>query len=178
MREEQRITIETYNKIAGSWNQKRNPDFWAHDFRMFQSLLPVGSVLELGCGSGTDSRYFLSRDYSYTGVDLSGELLKIARQNNPEGRFVNMDLYELGFESGLFDGFWAAAVLLHIPKEDIGAVLREIKRVLKNGAFGFIAIKEGENEEFVQNGENDRRFFAYYYLDEFIRLLSEAGFQV
>src|SRR3989338_5138401 len=179
MREEQRITIENYNKIAASWTSKRNPDYWSKEFSKFQELLPAGSVFELGCGSGIDSRYFSDAGYNYTGIDRSEELLKIAKQNHPKNRFLKMDLCRLGLKSNLFDGFWAAAVFLHIPKEDIKQALLELKRVLKKNAIGFIALKDGHGEELVQGSEkDDRRFFAYYSLSEFGAVLNENKFEI
>jgi len=50
------------------------------------------SVLEIGCGSGNLYPYFLDGGYAYTGLDLSGEMLAIARETHPEGRFVRGDM--------------------------------------------------------------------------------------
>ena len=90
-------------------------------------------------------------------------------------------MYELGFQSGCFDGFWAAASLLHIPKSQIAKPLAEIKRVVKQGGIGFIAIREGYTEEMVIRMRDicsDSRFYAFYHQDEFCQLLQENGFEV
>ncbi len=179
MREEQRVTIESYNKIAKSWVSKRNSNFWAKEFLKFKKLLSSGSILELGCGSGTDSRYFLESGYSYTGIDLSDGMLQIAQQNHPNCRFLRMDLYQLGFRLNSFAGFWASAVFLHIPKNDIKQVLLGLKKVTSEGAVGFIALKAGTGEQFVQgSNKEDRRFFIYYTLPEFALILSQVGFEI
>ena len=53
-----------------------------------------------------------------------------------------MDFYKLNFPSGSFDGFWASASLLHIPKNKIHQVLSDIKNIIKPNGIGFISLKQ------------------------------------
>ena len=54
--------------------------------------------------------------YDYTGTDISTGLLNEARKKVPGQSFYEMSVYDLDFPEGTFDGFWASAILLHIPK--------------------------------------------------------------
>ena len=167
-------TLKTYKEIALLWNGKHpNMDFWRSEFEKFQRFLPKKKIIDIGCGSGRDATLFVSAGYEYTGIDLSDDMLTVAKELVPEATFLNMNMYSLNFPDRCFDGFWATASLLHIPKKNIGIVLREIKRVVSVGGVGFIAMKEGKGEGMV-----DRRFFALYTLEEFREVLEKENFTV
>ena len=83
------------------------------------------------------------------------------------------------FPADSFDGFWAAASLLHIPKLNAVKVLDQIKNVVKSGGIGFFAVKEGDDERMVKGSlKGDERFFAFYKEEEFLKLLQENRFEV
>jgi len=86
-----------------------------------------------------------------------------------------MGVHDLDFPAGEFDGFWAAAVLLHIPKERIDEALKKIKKVVKPSGVGFISVKQGEGEK---TDEATGRWFAYYGQDEFTDVLRKNGYKV
>jgi len=186
------LTRNTYNKAAADWkNAHTDMEQWALEFGMFQwesrrigrsHAKNRGKILDIGCGFGKDYHFFKQERYDYVGVDFSEGLLAEARALNPEGQFVLGDMKDLPFKDKSFDGFWAVASLLHIPKQDIRKVLRGIRAKMKNGAVGMIVIKEGEGE-MVDPGDSwskggAPRFFAYYRKYEFWDILEKSGFEV
>lgn len=107
-------------------------------------------------------------------MDLSEEMLAGAKELIPDADFRKMDMYNLSFPTDSFNGFWAVASLLHIPKRNVVKVLNQIKNVVKSGGIGFFAVKEGEDERMVKGSvEGDERFFVFYKEDEFLKLLQE-----
>ena len=58
-----------------------------------------------------------------------------------QAHFVLMDFQYLKFPPRSFDGFWAAASLLHTPKRKIKSVLGNIHKILKPEGVGFISLK-------------------------------------
>jgi len=177
---EEQKTLDSYRKIATARGKTHaNPDFWRSEFGKFQNLLSVGKVIDVGCGSGRDSILFTEAGYDYVGIDISDEMLAEARQLVPTANFIKGNAYSLDFPSRSFDGFWAAASLLHIPKINASLVLQEIKRVVRSGGIGFIAMKEGEGEKMVRGSiDGDERFFSFYGETEFLNLLRGNGFEV
>ncbi len=172
---EEQTTLTTYQRIAKIWTQRnrKHPDYWQKQFTNFQNLLPTGQILDVGCGPGRDAEFFLGAGYKYVGIDISSELLAEATQHFPQATFQEMSMYELDFPDHSFDGFWAAASLLHIPKDRLSKVLEGIARVVKSGGIGFIAVKAGEGESFVTDAETrTERFFAFYGDDEFRKYLA------
>lgn len=178
--DEEQTTLNSYNSIATDWSAKNSdPDFWKEEFTKFSLFLPAGKILDVGCGTGRDSEYFTQHGYEYYGIDASEKMLSIASETHPGVMFYLQNFYELQFADESFDGFWAAASLLHVPKEKVSQPLEEINRVCKPGAIGFIGIKEGEGMGMVEwEDMGQERFYAYYSYKEFSDILEQAGFEV
>jgi len=171
-------TLETYKKIAAARAATRDINFWNRAFTQFQQYLPHGKVLDVGCGCGRDAPFFLQAQYDYTGIDLCDEMIQEAKNRAPAASFIKMNMYNLDFPSQNFDGIWAPASLIHIPKKNLERVLNEIKRVMKPGAVSFMAMKEGNGEKIVHKSVDDKRFYAFYHGDEFASLLENQGFHI
>ncbi len=177
----EKLTIETYKQAPLNWSVYFDSGGgWPLEMKEFHRLLPKGRILEVGAGGGRDARELIKLGYTYIGIDISEPLLVIARKNCPGAEFINMSLYDLHFPEK-FDGFWASAVLLHIPKKRINNVLQKLKSAQKKGAIGFISIKDGQGEEVTSkeiNGLNGKRFFAYWSKNEFSEILDRNGFGI
>jgi len=94
------------------------------------------NILDIGCGSGLFMKMAGVKAGTSTGIDISGELLQIAKQRNPSAVFVNQDMEQLSFAENSFDlvtGFNSLQYAQNIP-----GLFRKIKNVLK--AEGKLAI--------------------------------------
>lgn len=176
-------TIEHYDKLADEFFYRNSITMYGKEYNILFGLLPEGSsILEIACGIGRDAVKLIEK-YKYTGTDASKSMLEIARKNLPNGEFKVMDFYNLEFPDKTFDGFWAAASLLHVPKSEIGVVLAGIKRVIKDNGVGFISLKLKDSLDEGVIKENKRgipteRYFSFYSEGEFNQVLEKAGFQV
>ncbi|MFC4698702.1 class I SAM-dependent methyltransferase [Glaciecola siphonariae] len=145
--------------------------------RFMPRLSKGSSVLDLGCGSGRDSLYFIENGFAVTALDGCEALAKKASLHIGQEVLVQ-DFCALSLPSK-FDGIWACASLLHLPKKDMLPVLKYLKAHLSpNGVFyaSFKAINEDEG--LTHEGVDSKgRFFAYYDMDELIELFQEVGFK-
>lgn len=174
---EERITSDTYDREARRWSSEHmTAGFWSEEMTKLHQILPRGRILEIGAGSGRDARELTDLGYDYVGTDISKGLLAQARINNPGLTFMQKSVYELDYNKE-FDGFWCAAVLLHIPRTRTQEALSNIRRAMKPSAVGFIAIKEGEGEG-LEEDEFGQRFFTYWRNDDFKDALSRSNFMV
>src|SRR5215212_9445109 len=118
-----RIVADGYDRMGAefaTWNSQRP----RHARRSFlaEVLARLGegsTVVELGCGPGTDAAE-LSVGRRYVGIDLSSVQLSIAQRRVPHATFVLGDLTSMAFRPGSVDGVVAMYVLMHVPQEELG----------------------------------------------------------
>ncbi len=131
----------------------------------FLKQLPHGGrVLELGCGDGKDSEAMLARGFSVVPTDGSAEMALEAERRL--GRPVRTMRFEELEDVGAYDGVWANACLLHVPRDDLSAILGRIFRAIREPGVFYASFKAGENEG------NDR--FGRYYNRPTVQWLTEA----
>ncbi len=178
---------DTYNKIAKDWHRDHQKDtWWIEGTEKFLSLLEKGSeILDVGCGEGTKSKYILDKGYKVAGIDFSESMIQIAKEEVLSADFEVLDIYNLPQIEKTFDGVFAQAVLLHIPKNRIGEVIQKLKDKVAREGFLYIAVKEIRERQSAEEvkKENDygyeyERFFSYFTLPEMENYLEKAGIEV
>jgi SAM-dependent methyltransferase len=125
-----------------------------------QGLAPGARILELGCGAGRDSEAILARGFQLDATDGVPEIAREAEERI--GRPVRvMRFDELDAIDG-YDGVWAHASLLHVPRAALPGVLSLVFRALKPGGVHFASFKGGGCEGRDALG----RYFNYLTADE------------
>ena len=147
-------TLDYYDRIAEEFAADTRDADVGELHALFLSHLPAGGrILDLGCGSGRDSRLFLDKGYEVVAVDGSREFCKIASALIGQ-EVLCRTFEELDFEEE-FDGVWACASILHVPSERLPGVIARISRALKRGGFFYASFKYG-----VFEGERNGRYFT------------------
>jgi ubiquinone/menaquinone biosynthesis C-methylase UbiE len=138
------------------------------------------NILDAGCGLGRDVKYFLEQGLNPIGIDLSQALIKIASENVPKAKLIEMDMRNLTFQNETFDGIWACASFLHLPKKDAKTALRQFFNVLKPKGLLSISVKAGLGERFVEKKEYNgfSKFYSFYSEEEITELISSQGFKI
>ncbi|EKD24030.1 MAG: hypothetical protein ACD_81C00126G0013 [uncultured bacterium] len=178
---------ETYNRIAEDWHADHQNDDW-HACGT-DTLLPFlkagGSVLDVGCGGGMKSRYFVKKGFHVVGIDFSENMIAIAKREVPSGEFYALDLHKAGTLDRMFDCIFMQAVLLHVPRQKAGDVIKAMKDLLNIGGYMYIAVKDkkpGRGEEEIKKEDNYgyayERFFSYFSLDEIKMYMQQAGLEI
>lgn len=158
-------TIDFYNKKAKSYSDNTLGVNFRNIQEQFCGLLPGQKyILDFGCGSGRDSKYFLSQGYVVDAIDGSVELCKIASANT--GIEVRQMMFQELDEADKYDGIWACASILHLSKGTLVDVLKRMLRALKSDGIIYTSFKYGEFE-----GERDGRYFTYFTEDSFAEFL-------
>ncbi|QWW66373.1 bifunctional 2-polyprenyl-6-hydroxyphenol methylase/3-demethylubiquinol 3-O-methyltransferase UbiG [Rhizobium sp. WYJ-E13] len=125
-------------------------------------------ILELGCGGGQDCAYMLSKGFDVTPTDGSAELARQAEKLID--RTVKVMRFEELSAREEFDGVWAEASLLHVPRADLPVILTLIRNALKHGGVFHASFKAGTAE-----GQDDFGRYYNYPSREWLQELLVAG---
>lgn len=131
-----------------------------------------GRILDLGCGPGHTAAAMKRAGYRVDALDASPELAKIAQQHY--GIDVTVATFDDVRAIETYDGVFANFSLLHAPKKAMPGHLARIANALVPSGVFHVGLKQGTGEKRDAIG----RFYAFYELDEFEGLLSDAGFHV
>ncbi len=139
-----------------------------------------GLVCDLGCGPGQVARYLHDRGVNALGIDLSPAMVETASAAHPGIQFRQGDMRALPFADGSLAGVAAFYSLIHIPRAEVVAVLKEIHRVLQSAAPLLIAFhRGGEIRHFEELwGLPVQLDFIFFEREEMQDYLLEAGFIV
>ncbi|WP_319372099.1 class I SAM-dependent methyltransferase [uncultured Ilyobacter sp.] len=138
------MTINYYNENAQIFFETTVNADMKGIYREFEKNLSKNvSILDLGCWSGRDSRYFLDQGYKVTSTDISDELIKKANEHLGIN-VLKLDMKKMDFQNE-FDGIWACASILHIPRNEILKVLDNCYSALKKTGF-YIQVLNTETE--------------------------------
>ena len=134
--------------------------------RFEKYLQKEAKILDAGCGSGRDTKYFLSQGYTVLAIDASKEMVKYASAFT--GVHIEQQLFQDIAYQNEFDGIWSCASLLHVPRKDIHIVFNKFIKALKTDAIWYMSFKYGENER-----TKDNRLFNDYTEKSLSELLSQ-----
>jgi cyclopropane fatty-acyl-phospholipid synthase-like methyltransferase len=151
-------------------NRNRSlPQSWLEGF--LSELAPGGSILELGCGGGQDCAYMLSKGFRVTPTDGSPELAKQAERLLGQPVRV-MRFHELDAD-GEFDGIWAHASLLHVPRRQLPDIFDRIRYALREKGRFHASFKAGDAEGHDSFG----RYYNYPSGEWLSDILTEGGWR-
>jgi SAM-dependent methyltransferase len=147
-------TLQFYRSNAQSYaDWAKAPSARLREF--LSRLPPDGSILDLGCGAGNHSAVMLEAGFAVRATDGSPEMAAIAsrRLGHPVEamRFDELDVQEA------YDGVWASACLLHVPRDELKAILARIHRALKPSGVFYASFKICEGD----GRDNLGRYYNY-----------------
>ena len=147
-------TKEYYqNNAQAFFDDTVNADISEQYDRFLKYIPNGGKILDFGCGSGRDAKAFLQKGYCVNAIDGSSELCRLA--SDYCGIPVKcMDFYDLS-DKEKYDGIWACASLLHIPKNEMPIILSKMEKALTHNGIIYASFKLGDFE-----GNRNGRFFS------------------
>jgi len=154
-----------YNQEAEYRNSGEKQDWKIKQREAFYNLLfneNKRTLLEIGAGTGQDSKYFIDRGLTVVAIDLSREMVRICKEKGIET--YECDMYDLSALNCMFDCVWSMNSLLHVPKSDLMNVLLGIDSVLKDNGLFYMGVYGGEDTEnsWINDISETPRFFSYY----------------
>lgn len=144
-----------------------NVDFKTTQDKFINKLPAKGYILDFGCGSGRDTKYFLAKDFNVDAIDGSIELCKIASE------YTNIKVRHMYFNElsvvNKYDGIWACSSILHLSLDDLVDVFKRMSKALKDEGIIYTSFKYGDF-----SGERNGRFFTDMTEDSFAKLIANV----
>lgn len=139
-------TISYYNENAEAFCEgTRAADMSETRGRFLRYVKPGGLILDAGCGSGRDSKYFLEHGYRVVAMDASEEICRLASEYL--GQAVECRRFEEITEKEIYDGIWACASLLHVPYAELPETIAKLGEALVDGGVLYASFKYGREEK-------------------------------
>lgn len=160
-------TLEYYNENADEFIAGTvGVDFRKTQDQFLGRLVSGAYILDFGCGSGRDTKYFLDKGYKVDAIDGSKELCRRARAYT--GIQVRQMLFQNLDDCEKYDGIWACSSILHLPKKELKIVLKKMGIALKANGIVYTSFKHSEFE-----GERGERYFTDFTAEQFVDFMKE-----
>lgn len=161
-------TINYYDTNAKEFVEGTlNVDFKVTQDKFINKLPAKGYILDFGCGSGRDTKYFLAKDFNVEAIDGSIELCKIASE------YTNIKVRHMYFNElsivNKYDGIWACSSILHLSLDDLVDVFKRMSKALKDEGIIYTSFKYGDF-----SGERNGRYFTDMTEDSFAKLIANV----
>lgn len=162
-------TLKYYNENAQLYCEQTLVGNLQENYEKFLNRLPENAyILDFGCGSGRDSKYFMDNGYNVKAIDGSLEMCKLA------SKYIGKEVVCMRFDElddiNIYDGIWACSSILHIEKEKLSNVLIKMINALKVNGVIYTSFKIGEGYE-IKEG----KYYNYLTKTEMEQILSKIS---
>ena len=166
---DQTKTLRYYNENARNFvDGTILVDFQYTQDKFLNYIMQGANILDFGCGSGRDTKYFFERGYRVDAIDGSKELCRLATAYT--GIEVKHMYFQELSEKDKYDGIWACSSILHLPYIELIEVMLKIAQALKNNGILYTSFKYGEF-----SGERNGRYFTDMNQGRLKELLEEVN---
>lgn len=165
-------TATTWNKLANLYEEKfMELTLYNETYDFICDSLAENQiqVLELGCGPGMISRYLLSKrpDLKILGTDVSENMVSLARKNNPDAKFLQLDCREISSLNLKFDAILIGFCIPYLNNADVGKLITDSFEMLHQNGLIYISFVDGDDTlSGLKTGSSGHRMYFYYHQTE------------
>ena len=176
-----KIVESGYDRIFNQYDSYYGISMNRRELADFIRLLPKDSkVLDIGCGSGRVSKFLFDHELKVVGIDISRNMLKLAKQKVPDAVFQRKDMRDLDFPKEFFDGVLALYSIIHLPRKYHFEIFKKINRLLKQNGIVLISVGGINLENYIDDNWmnwGSKMFWSHFDLQKNLDLLEKAGFK-
>lgn len=181
------ITKETYNKSAKQFQDKfMDLDLYNDSYDKFCSLIDKqnADIFEIACGPGNITKYLLTKrpDLKILGIDLSPNMIELAKINNPAADFIVMDCRTISTIKNKYDAIMCGFCLPYLSKDESAKLICDASELLVPKGVIYISTMEGDYNksgfETTSFAGQDKVFIHYHQADYLTNALSDCGFRL
>jgi ubiquinone/menaquinone biosynthesis C-methylase UbiE len=148
MSKDENTTRDSYDRVAAEYARRINDELEHKplDRKLLAEFAAgtPGRIADIGCGPGHVAAYLHEQGAEVVGIDLSPAMVEQAQALHPDVEFEVGDMRALPLADGSLGGIVALYSLIHIPRAEVVAVLREFRRVLRQGGRLLVGFHIGE----------------------------------
>jgi 2-polyprenyl-3-methyl-5-hydroxy-6-metoxy-1,4-benzoquinol methylase len=178
--------IEGFNKYAISYQNRHMEESLYNDtFDVFCNTITKqnASILELGCGPGNISKYLLKKrpDFKLFGIDLSANMIELAKINNPLTEFEVMDCRDINSLNKTFEGIMCGFCLPYLSKEEAIQLINDSSKLLNPNGVIYISTMEDDysKSSWKSSSDGKHQLFMYYHQEDYLgEVLTKNGFKI
>lgn len=182
-----KITFETYNKVANEYQDKfMYMDLYNDTYDYLCGLInkQYSEILEIGCGPGNITKYLLTKrpDFKIEGIDISLNMLKLAKDNNPSANFKQLDCRDISSLNYKYDAIVCGFIMPYLSKDDCAKLIEDCSKLLNPNGFIYFSTMEDDYsksgfETTSFSGENE--VYVYYHEEKYLsQYLEQCNFKL
>ena len=171
------LVRKSYDRLASAYAASRVGKAHPELEWVLTRLNDGASVLDIGCGAGVPVTRLLAERFRVTGVDVSSEMIRLARANVPDASFIQSDIRSVEFDDSTLDAAVAFFSLFHIPREDHPRLFRRIRAWLKPGGYLMCTLSLDSEAGYTEDDFfGAKMYWSNYGLSEYEEMLAGIGF--
>ncbi|MCY3912669.1 MAG: class I SAM-dependent methyltransferase [Chloroflexi bacterium] len=168
-----------YDACARVYHESRRAQAPIEIRGLLEPLEDGAAVLDVGCGAGVPIARSLAERHRVTGVDVSPEMVRLARRHVPSGDFRCADVMSTTFEPSSFDAVVALYSIFHVPREAQPALFRRLHRWLRLGGYLLCTLSHHSEPGYTESDFHGvTMYWSNFGLGEYLGTLADSGFVV
>ena len=185
--QEQKNIIDCYDKTAKNYAEKFINEF---DTKHLDKILleafiaeniAKGQLIDLGCGPGQTTKFLFDNGFTDTiGIDISTEMVSVAKQTNPNLNFQQADILNLKYQDNSFGSAIAFYSIVHFDYDQVRTALKEIERVLVDKGELLFTFHIGDNIVHLDNFLDHQVEIDFHFFEvaKIKNILAETGLEI
>lgn len=174
-----KIVKQGYDQCAQQYLNERESFAIQENIKdLIKKLSDGAEILDIGCGAGIPiDKLLIENGFHVTGIDISPEQIKLAKINNPKGKFMIKDMTEIDFSKNSFDAVVSFYAIFHIKREEHQILFNKIFSFVK--PKGYLLVTMGSSEwEGVEEFYGVNMFWSHCGREKNLEIIENAGFKI
>jgi ubiquinone/menaquinone biosynthesis C-methylase UbiE len=180
-----KIAVEIFNKHAKGYQDKyMDVNLYGDTFDFFCDNIKKDNaeILEIACGPGNITKYLLEKrpDFKLLGIDLSPNMIDLAKINNPTAEFQIMDCRNINMLNKKYNAIMCGFCLPYLSKQEVGKLISDAANLLEPKGLFYLSTMEDDYSKsgFQKGSSGDEIFMHYYEADYLVSTLKKNHFKM
>jgi len=127
-------------------------DLWLEKYADIINNIPKGKVLDLGCGLGQYTKYFLDKGFEVVSADISINALNKVKERIPEANIIQMDMSKrIPFDDQTFALVFANLSIHYFSEEVTKKLIKDVERILKSDGYFIGSVNSSKGFKYIEN---------------------------